>query len=53
MNAIKATMSVCCFRTFGLIAGLLVLLLPIQAHALSLGGFQVESALDEPLRATA
>ncbi|HSH43731.1 MAG TPA: FimV/HubP family polar landmark protein [Arenicellales bacterium] len=51
MNATKATMNVCCFRTFGLIAGWAALVLPIQAYALSLGGFQVESALDEPLRA--
>ncbi|MDZ7839781.1 MAG: FimV/HubP family polar landmark protein [Gammaproteobacteria bacterium] len=51
MNAIKATMSVRWFRTFGLIAGWAAVLLPIQAHALSLGGFQVESVLDEPLRA--
>ncbi len=51
MNAIKATMSVRRFRTFGLIAGWVAVLLPIQAYALSLGGFQVNSALDEPLRA--
>lgn len=50
MNATKATMNVCCFRTFGLIAALAAVLLPVQAHALSLGGFQVDSALDEPLR---
>jgi len=51
MNGKKATMNVCCFRTFGLIVGWVAMLLPVQAYALSLGGFQVESALDEPLRA--
>lgn len=51
MNATKATMNVSKFRTFGQIATWVALLLPIQAHALALGGFQVESALDEPLRA--
>lgn len=51
MNATKATMNVSKFRTFGQIAAWVALLLPIQAYALSLGGFQVESALDEPLRA--
>jgi pilus assembly protein FimV len=51
MNATNPTMNGSCFRTFGLIAGWLALLLPFQAYALSLGGFHVESALDEPLRA--
>lgn len=50
MNGRKTTMSPKRLGTFGVIVGWVVLLLPIQSHALSLGGFEVKSALDEPLR---
>lgn len=51
MSVKKAPMNVYGARTIGICAACVGMLLSVPVHALSLGGIQVKSALDEPLRA--
>lgn len=51
MNVEKVQTNVCGSRTVGILAACVGMLLCVPVHALSLGGIQVKSALDEPLKA--
>jgi len=51
MNVKNAPMNVCGTGILGIAGACIGMLLSVQAHALSLGAMQVQSALDEPLKA--